>query len=136
MTQTCIELGQPSRSQAPAAQFEPEIPGDIAPRRNLIEAAVAQVFGVHSRELQSLTRGRAHVALARQVAMYLTHVLFGLSLTETGDLFDRDRTTVAHACTVIEDMRDDVVFDRVIELLESVVPALVAPRGSRILMYS
>lgn len=103
-------------------------PLTIVLRRNLIETTVAQVFGVHARELQGLSRGRAPVAQARQVAMYLAHVLFGLSLSDTGRLFDRDRTTVAHACTVVEDLRDGVVFDRILELLEGVVLALLIPR--------
>lgn len=68
------------------------------------------------------------MALARQTAMYLAHVACELSLTEVGLLFDRDRTTVAHACGVIEDRRDDRVFDRVIDLLERAVRALLAPR--------
>ncbi len=56
--------------------------------------------------------------------MYLAHVGCGLSLTQTGRLFGRDRTTVAHACGVIEDRRDDPVFDRVLDLLEWAVPVL------------
>ena len=92
--------------------------------RDAIEQAVSQVFGVAGKDLRRATRGRAGVALARQVAMYLAHVGCGLSLTETGRLFDRDRTTVAHACGVIEDRRDDPHFDRVLDLLEWAVPVL------------
>ena len=33
-------------------------------------------------------------------------------------LFARDRTTVAHACCVIENRRDNAAFDRTIDLLE------------------
>jgi chromosomal replication initiation ATPase DnaA len=100
---------------------------DSEPRsREAIEQAVVQVFGVAYDDLHGLTRGRAKVALARQVAMYLAHVACGLSLTDTGRLFNRDRTTVAHACGVIEDRRDDPMFDRALDLLEWVVPALVS----------
>jgi hypothetical protein len=93
--------------------------------REAIERAVTQVFGVAHDDLRRTTRGRAKVALARQVAMYLAHVGCGLSLTETGRLFGRDRTTVAHACGVIEDRRDDPVFDRALDLLEWAVPSLM-----------
>lgn len=93
-------------------------------RRAAIEHAVTQVFGIADHDLRRATRGRAKVALARQVAMYLAHVGGGLSLTETGRLFDRDRTTVAHACGIIEDRRDDPLFDRALDLLEWAVPAL------------
>lgn len=105
-------------------------PHDPDPRpREAIEKAVVQVFGVGYDDLHCVTRGCAKVALARQVAMYLAHVACGLSLTDTGRLFNRDRTTVAHACGVIEDRRDDPMFDRALDLLEWVVPALVSRPG-------
>ena len=95
-----------------------------------IGVAVAQVFGVEADAIDAETRGRAEVALARQVAMYVAHVAGGISLTDVGRMFSRDRTTVAHACAVIEDRRDDPVFDRAIELLEMVVAALVRVRAT------
>jgi len=94
--------------------------------RAAIDHAVGEVFGIAGMDLRRTTRGRAKVALARQVGMYLAHVGLGLSLTETGRLFARDRTTVAHACGVIEDRRDDPQFDRVLDLLEWAVPLLAA----------
>lgn len=97
-------------------------------RRCVIEIAVSQVFGVALIELRGVTRGRAKVALARQAAMYLAHVVCGMSLTQVGRIFDRDRTTVAHACGLIEDRRDEPCFDRVIELLEHVTVAVTSPR--------
>lgn len=96
--------------------------------RDLIERAVAQVFGVRHIDLDRPTRGQKRVALARQVSMYLAHVVCGYKLGDVGSLFARDRTTVAHACEVVEDRRDDPTFDRVVELLERVVPALILPR--------
>jgi chromosomal replication initiation ATPase DnaA len=102
------------------------------PNREAIEHAVSQVFGIAGRDLRRSTRGRANVALARQVAMYIAHVGCGLSLTQTGRLFDRDRTTVAHACGVIEDRRDDPMFDRVLDLLEWAVPVLAERPLSRL----
>ena len=108
--------------------------GTLAPPREAIEQAVIQVFGVAHDELHRLSRGKAKVALARQVAMYLAHVACRLSLTDTGKLFGRDRTTVAHACAVIEDRRDDPLFDRALDLLEWAVAALTArSAGTRLL---
>jgi chromosomal replication initiation ATPase DnaA len=89
--------------------------------RRLLEQAVAPTFDVGRTELWIGTRGGPVSALARQVAMYLAHVHGGLSYTEIGRLFARDRTTVAHACCVIEDRREDAAFDRAIGLLESVL---------------
>jgi len=110
-------------SQRPAAPTRHDDRTAQAPR-DAIEQAVVQVFGVAHDDLRRITRGRAKVALARQVAMYLAHVVCGLTLTDTGRLFGRDRTTVAHACGVIEDRRDDPLFDRALDLLEWVVPAI------------
>lgn len=111
----------------PAQSYRP--PEGI-PFTQPIGVAVAQVFGVDAAAIDAETRGRAEVALARQVAMYLAHVACGISLTDVGRMFSRDRTTVAHACAVIEDRRDDQVFDRAIELLETVVKALARVRAT------
>lgn len=96
--------------------------------RQLIELAVTRVFGVHAEAIAGTSRGKAQVAQARQVAMYLAHVACGYSLTQVGEIFARDRTTVAHACMVVEDRRDEPQFDRVIGLLEQSVAALIEPR--------
>ncbi|NOT71334.1 MAG: chromosomal replication initiator DnaA [Hyphomicrobium sp.] len=97
--------------------------------RLAIELAVAGVFGVETQSLDNTRRGIARVALARQVAMYLAHVGCGLSMTAAGRLFGRDRTTVAHACLIIEDRRDDPLFDRALDLLEWAVPVMVLRPG-------
>jgi Bacterial dnaA protein helix-turn-helix len=94
---------------------------DARTLRLVIEQAVAYGFDVDAELLSFPTRGRARTALARQVAMYVAHVGMSFSLTQVGQLFDRDRTTVAHACEVVEQRRDDLAFDRAIELLERVV---------------
>ena len=70
-----------------------------------IKSAVTALFEVGIEDLRGRTRGSARTAFAREVAMYLAHVGCGVSLTEVGHLFERDRTTVAHAC--LEDRRDD-----------------------------
>jgi chromosomal replication initiation ATPase DnaA len=55
--------------------------------------------------------------------MYLAHVAGGLTLVEVARLFARDRTTVAHACAVVEDRRDDPEFDRTLAVLEFALAA-------------
>jgi chromosomal replication initiation ATPase DnaA len=93
--------------------------------RQAIEPAVTAVFEVHIEDLRSPTRGSPTTAFARQVAMYLAHVVCGRSLTEIGILFARDRTTVAHACGVMEDRRDDPELDWQLEHLEQAVASLI-----------
>jgi chromosomal replication initiation ATPase DnaA len=55
---------------------------------------------------------------ARQVAMYIATVGFGLSCARVAGAMGRDRSTVAHACRMVEERRDDPAFDRWIEALE------------------
>ncbi|MBL1240753.1 MAG: hypothetical protein COB13_002815 [OCS116 cluster bacterium] len=82
---------------------------------------VSKVFKVSTRDILAKSRSQAHIAFARQVAMYLTHICCGLNLTETGRLFNRDRTTVAYACNLVEDRRDETKFDLTLELLEKTI---------------
>jgi len=50
--------------------------------------------------------------------MYLMNVIFGVSLTRIGRVFNRDRSTASHACNVIEDYREDPLLDKKIARLE------------------
>jgi chromosomal replication initiation ATPase DnaA len=111
------------------SSFDSAVPGKSRQMRLAIELAVTRVFGVDHLALEHVSRGIARVALARQVAMYLAHVGCGLSMTAAGALFGRDRTTVAHACLIIEDRRDDPMFDRALDLLEWAVPVMVLRPG-------
>ena len=79
---------------------------------------VAAAFGVPLSELRATTRRPPAIAFARQTAMYLAHVVFGLTLTDVGRAFGRDRTTAAYACELIENRRDDPVLDAALEALE------------------
>ena len=54
---------------------------------DVISAAVAATFTVPLSELRHRSRRRAAVALARQSAMYLAHVTFGLSFAEVGRVY-------------------------------------------------
>jgi chromosomal replication initiation ATPase DnaA len=89
---------------------------------------VAPAFAVPRAALWAEKRGAPVEAFARQVAMYLAHVALGLNLTEVARLFDRDRSTVAHACALIEDRRDAAPFDSALDLLEGAL-RLVAARS-------
>lgn len=71
--------------------------------------------------IMAKARGSSAVALARQVAMYLCHVAFELSISRTGEAFQRDRSTVSHACHAIEDRREDESFDAWIDGLEAML---------------
>lgn len=95
--------------------------------RHVIERTVADVFDIEPRHLRMPTRGQYRISLARQVCMYVAHVACGMSLTEVGRMFERDRTTAAHACSVVEGRRDDDGFNHAIDLIELVVKVLSGP---------
>lgn len=79
----------------------------------------SNAFGVPVERLAAPRRCRAQVALTRQAAMYLSHVVGQLSLSDISAEFKRDRTTVSHACHLIEDRRDSPMFDLQMEILET-----------------
>lgn len=89
----------------------------------IAQALVAYAFGVPLKELCAPCRGDAYTAFVRHVAMYLTHVTFGLTLDEVGFGFGRDRSTASYACHKIEDLRDDPGLDRRLNLLEDMLRA-------------
>jgi chromosomal replication initiation ATPase DnaA len=87
--------------------------------RTMIEVTIAAAMNLPIEELGAKTRRTAPVAFARQISMYCAHVTFGWSLTEAGAIFNRDRTTAAHACRVVEDRRDEPAIDRLVETVEA-----------------
>lgn len=99
---------------------------DLA-RARLAQQAVSYTFDIPVEDITRATRGSARAALGRQIAIYLTHVAFELSLARTAEAFARDRSTAAHACHRIEDRRDDPVFDQCLDELEACLRSLPGP---------
>ncbi|MCX5497613.1 hypothetical protein OSH11_23145 [Kaistia dalseonensis] len=89
--------------------------------RHLIAAVVGPALEVEAGELLASGRGSARGAYARQIAIYLACTRFGLSFTEAGQLFGRDRTTAAHACRRVEERRDERSTDQMIDRLDRAV---------------
>jgi hypothetical protein len=85
---------------------------------DVVALATATAFAVPFGELISSSRRSPYVAFARQSAMYLAHVTFGLNYSEVARAFGRDRTTAAYACQLIEERRDDPAIDAVLGSLE------------------
>ena len=100
--------------------------------RSAVSRVVAAAFEVTGQDLHLPRRGRAKVALARQVAMYLAHVGLGLTLSDAGRLFRRDRTTAAHACRLVENLRDEHRFDCLMTILEEMVLTEIVGRAAKV----
>ena len=76
----------------------------IAPTIPAIQKRTAEAFGVTVAQLTGKRR-TSTVAIARQAAMHLCRAFTLASLTEVGNAFDRDHTTVMHAEERIADLR-------------------------------
>jgi chromosomal replication initiation ATPase DnaA len=87
-------------------------------RVEMAQAVVGHIYGVEVNEMRGATRGNPRAALARQIAMYLSHIVFRMSVTQIGEAFGRNRSTACYAVHHIEDMRDDPDVDRILRQLE------------------
>ena len=86
----------------------------------LVVRTVAAATGMNYCNFFAPSRMRLRTAGARQLAMYLCHVLLGMTMTQVGQFFGRDRTTVAYACAQVEDGRDEGgLWDKRIGALEA-----------------
>ena len=105
------------RSDAPAVLLERYRATAVAMCREM----VALAFALPVEAMKSETRGCADVAFARQVAMYLAHTVFGVSQSQVAFRFHRDRSTVRHACALVEDARDDAHLNARLLRLETLL---------------
>jgi chromosomal replication initiator protein len=107
-----VVAGSSLRGEAASPELVRELVGTDAPAStpavSRIQAAVADTYGVPVQSLVDHDR-RPRVALARQVAMYLTRELTDDSLPAIGAAFGgRNHSTVLHACRrVARQVADD-----------------------------
>lgn len=85
----------------------------------------AQMYGVPMKKLYEHTR-RADVVIPRQIAMYLLRTDTGLSFPSIGKKFNRDHTTVIHACNKVKEMigkntKIKKRIERITKLLETTI---------------
>lgn len=91
-------------------------------KESYILEAVCIRFNCTIADIKSSTRGTERIARARMCVAYILHTSLQYTLTNTGRVIGRDRTTVRHACNVIEDLREinnpiDVWLQTVEEIL-------------------
>lgn len=109
------------------AEFDPQKDED---RAYLAAALTGYALGLKTEAILSLQRRSPAEARGRQIAMYLMRTALGMSLSRVARAFNRDRTTVAHACHLIEDRRDDSDFDLWIEQLSLGLSSVVVLDGA------
>lgn len=99
----------------------------------IVDELVARTYRMPRSALYADTRCRKTVAFARQVAMYLSHVALSYPLKDIAGHYGRDRTTVAYACRVVEDRREEEETELLINSLESALETmmLITPLSCR-----
>ncbi|TCL96573.1 DnaA-like protein [Rhizobium sp. PP-WC-2G-219] len=122
-------------SAAPATSRVSELPDTAAPdplaqARCRMVADVVEELTMMVGDRQRLRRDRRRMMThVRQIAMYVSHVVLQVSLTDIGVAFGRDRSTVSYSCHVVEDRRDDADFDAFVSAIERVITAVFPPAG-------
>ena len=117
----------PDRNAAPIPQFfefGPRSARLSGQHERVVCDAVRQMtaeffFAAHGRVGPRRER-RRFVCHIRQIAMYVCHVALRMTQTTIGLGFGLDRSTVAHACAVVEDRRDDREFDEFVAAVERI----------------
>lgn len=90
-----------------------------------VVALVALETGVPAESITGERRTKS-VALARQVAMFILRVRYGLSFAEIGSAFSRDHGTVIFAVSRIGTRRlQDAALSSLLQRLDNAVSALV-----------
>jgi chromosomal replication initiator protein len=83
-----------------------------------IAEAVCEHFSLRPTDLRSKRRSH-HVALPRQLAMYLCRRLMSVSFPAIGELFGRDHSTVIHANRVTaKRLKEDPAFQATVDRIE------------------
>ena len=95
--------------------------GTIIANCLVAEALVAAALDVSRDHLHAPNRCRARIARARQIAIYIAHGWLDIPVGQVVRHFRRDRSTISHACRVIEDRREDPRFDRMLTAIEIAV---------------
>ena len=88
----------------------------------LIMTTVSDYYGLTIQELTGPTRKR-EITVPRQIAMYLTREMTGMSLPQIGAVFGgRDHTTVMHSCKTVEaNMSTNTTMGMVVEDVKRLV---------------
>jgi hypothetical protein len=123
--------GQIKHMEDDVEPFDPHKDEDGA---YLATALVAYALGLKTEDVFSAVfssgRGSRAAVQARHIAIYLTHAGLGMSLARVSRAFGRDRSTVAYACHVVEDRREDVDFDVWCDQLEVGLRSVVGLKAS------
>ncbi|NTA09574.1 helix-turn-helix domain-containing protein [Agrobacterium tumefaciens] len=110
----CVQVADSNFRRFPPAAGRDEI-SRICRLVRQLAGEMVQLTGDRVAARRDRRRTECHI---RQIAMYVCHVQLGIPMSDIGPCFGRDRTTVGHACQVVEDRRDEPAFDEFVATLE------------------
>lgn len=110
----CVQVADSNFRRFPPAAGREEI-SRICRLVRQLAGEMVQLTGDRVAARRDRRRTECHI---RQIAMYVCHVQLGIPMSDIGPCFGRDRTTVGHACQVVEDRRDEPAFDEFVATLE------------------
>ncbi|WP_454287708.1 helix-turn-helix domain-containing protein [Rhizobium arsenicireducens] len=91
-----------------------------------LTAELLGAVGDRAQVRRARRRANCHV---RQIAIYVCHVALSMSYGEIAEALRLDRTTVSHACHVVEDRRDDPGFDSFVSTIERLAETVCMVTG-------
>ncbi|WP_115672456.1 helix-turn-helix domain-containing protein [Ciceribacter selenitireducens] len=126
---TAIPSPAQSQSQPQAQAADRAAPADRRIVCMVVRQLTAELLGVVG-DRQEVRRARRRASChVRQIAMYVCHVALSMSYGEIAEAFGLDRTTVSHACHVVEDRRDDAAFDTFVSTVERLAESVCMVAG-------
>jgi len=108
------------------ADAKPVYPASLPARIvcRIVSQITAETISLLSDRVMVRNERRRPSCHVRQISMYVCHVALRMSFSDIGAAFGRDRTTVGHACHVVEDRRDDLAFDEFVSAIEHMATAV------------
>ncbi len=108
------------------ADARPSYPASLPARIvcRIVSRITAETISLLSDRVIVRNERRRPSCHVRQISMYVCHVALQMSFSDIGAAFGRDRTTVGHACHVVEDRRDDPAFDEFVSAIERMATAV------------
>jgi hypothetical protein len=108
------------------ADASPNYPASLPARIvcRIVSQITAETISLLADRVMVRNERRRPSCHVRQISMYVCHVALRMSFVDIGAAFGRDRTTVGHACHVVEDRRDDAAFDEFVSAVERMATAV------------
>lgn len=135
-SQRCLFPSTPAVIEEGAlpAVIETAQPPQLSAPKSLSPDAACRIVGYVTGEMVALLGVRVQVRVdrrrtlshVRQVSMYLCHTALQIPQQDVGQAFGLCRTTVAHACAMVESRRDRTAYNDFVCAMERIVRSIFA----------